>query len=81
MKRFLPWKPLKAARFLSERLVASWRTTSFLARFRKRARFAARAIDQDGVLLLMPRESNLSVWYGPLLVAFTIGGAFLGAVS
>jgi broad specificity phosphatase PhoE len=81
MKRFRSLRPLRAARFLSERLVAALRTTSVLARFRKRVRFMARVIDQDGVLLLMPREPSFGVWYWPLLVASTVGGAVLGALS
>jgi len=67
--------------YAGQRFVASARAGSFLGRFRRRARFAARAIDQDGVLLLMPREPSLAFYWVPLAVVFTAGGAILGALT
>jgi hypothetical protein len=64
-----------------QRFVASARAGSFVGRFRRRARFAARAIDQDGILLLMPREPSLAFYWVPLAIVFTTGGAMLGLLS
>jgi hypothetical protein len=70
--------------FAMQRFVASARAGSFLGRFRKSARFAARGIDQDDVLLLMPREPSLTfywAYWAPLAIAFAAGGAMLGFVT
>ncbi len=73
--------PFRHVSYAIQRLVASARAGSFLGRFRRRARFAARAIDQDGVLLLMPREPSLAFYWVPLALLFTAGGALLGALT
>jgi len=73
--------PFRHILYAAQRLTASARAGSFLGRFRRRARFAARAIDQDGVLLLMPREPSLSFYWVPLAILFTTGGAVLGVLS
>jgi hypothetical protein len=72
---------LKRIRFLFERFVASARAGTYLGFLRRKARFAARGIDQDGVLLLMPREPSLSIIYVPLLLMSAAGGAALAAFS
>ena len=56
--------PLRHVAYALQRLSASARAGSFLGRFRRRARFAARAIDQDGILLLMPKEPSLAFYQG-----------------
>ena len=79
--RFLALKPFKNLVFLVQRCVASARAGSFLGRFRRAARFAAKAIEQDGVLLLMPKEPSLAFIWVPLAIVFTAGGAILGALT
>ncbi len=74
------FRPLRRLSFLFQRLKASARAGTFLA-LRRRVRFAAHAIDQDGVLLLMPSEPSLAFYWAPLAVLFTVGGALLGAFS
>jgi len=74
-------KPLRHVAYALQRLVASARAGSFFGRFRKRARFAARGVDQDGIILLMPKEPSLAFYWVPLAVLFTLGGAALGALS
>jgi hypothetical protein len=71
----------KRLRFAKDRLIASARAGSWLGRFRAKARFAAKAVDQDGTLLLMPKEPSLSFIYLPLAALFFIGGAVAGFVS
>ena len=71
----------RRALYAGQRIVASARAGSFLGRFRRSARFAAKAIDQDGVLLLMPREPSLAFYWVPLAILFTAGGAMLGALT
>jgi hypothetical protein len=71
----------KRLRFLNDRLIASARAGSWFGRFRAKARFAAKAVDQDGTLLLMPKEPSLSFIYLPLAALFVIGGAVAGFVS
>jgi len=44
-------------------------------------RFVARAVDQDDVLLLMPKEPSVTFYYVPLAILFVAGGALLGALS
>lgn len=73
--------PFRHILYAGQRLVASARAGSFLGRFRRRVRFAARAIDQGGVLLLMPREPSLAFYFVPLAILFTAGGAVLGALT
>lgn len=71
----------KRLRFAKDRLIASARAGAWIGRFRAKARFAAKAVDQDGTLLLMPKEPSLSFIYLPLAVLFFIGGAVAGFVS
>jgi hypothetical protein len=66
-------------RFWFERFVASGRAGAWCGRFRRGARFAVTAIDQDGVLLLMPREPSFSFVFVPLLLISCAGGAALAA--
>lgn len=61
-----------------QRLVASARAGCYLG-LRRGARFAARAVDQDGILLLMPREPSFAFFYVPLLVVAAAAGAALAA--
>ena len=76
------FRSFRRLRFAHERLKASARAGSFLgSSLRRRVRFAARAVDQDGVLLLMPREPSLAFYWVPLAILFTAGGALLGALS
>ena len=74
-------KPLRHVLYAAQRLSASARAGSFLWSFRRRVRFVARAIDQDGILLLMPREPSLAFYWVPLAVLLTTGGALIGALS
>jgi hypothetical protein len=67
--------------YVLQRLIASARAGSFLGCFRRGVRFAARAIDQDGVLLLMPREPSLSFYWVPLAILSVVGGALIGALT
>jgi hypothetical protein len=60
-----------------QRLVASARAGTYLWFLRRRVRFAVRGVDQDGVLLLMPREPSFGAYYVPLLVLSAAGGAAL----
>lgn len=75
------FRPFRHLLYGAQRLVASARAGSFLGRFRRGVRFAATAIDQDGVLLLMPREPSLAFIWVPLAIVFTAGGALLGALT
>jgi hypothetical protein len=70
---------LRRIRFAFERFKASARAGSYLAGLRRGARFAARGIDQDGVLLLMPREPSFTFVYVPLLLTSAAAGALLAA--
>jgi hypothetical protein len=70
------WRRIK---FAAERLRASARAGSWFGRWRRSVRFAARGVEQDGVLLLMPREPSLAFYYVPLAILFTAGGAALAA--
>lgn len=72
---------VRRLRFACQRLKASARAGSFLPLLRRKVRFAARAIDQDGVLLLMPQEPSLAFYYAPLAILFVAAGALLGALS
>lgn len=74
-------RPFRQAVFVYQRLKASARAGSFLGRFRRRVRFQALGVDQDGVLLLMPREPSLAFYWVPLAILFTAGGAALGALT
>jgi hypothetical protein len=73
--------PLRRLKFAAERLQASARAGSYLGRFRKRVRFAARGVEQDGVMLLMPKEPSFAFYYVPLAVASVAIGAGLAAFS
>lgn len=81
MLRHTRCSPLRALRFVGERLVASARAGSYLGRLRRRARFAALAIDQDGILLLMPREPSLGFVFGPLAALSVAAGMLLAAFT
>ena len=69
---------LRRIRFAWQRFAASARAGCYSG-LRRGARFAARAVDQDGILLLMPREPSFAFFYGPLLVLAAAGGAALAA--
>lgn len=69
------FRPFKCSRFVWQRAVASARASSW--GLRRKARFAARAIDQDGVLLLMPREPSLAFVLVPALISAAFSGAAL----
>ena len=74
-------RALRHVRFAWERFVASARAGSWAGRLRRRARFVARAVDQDGVLLLMPREPSLAFAYVPLLILSAACGAALAMLG
>ena len=76
-----PFRALRHFLYAGQRFAASARAGSFLGRFRRSARFAAKAIDQDGVLLLMPREPSLAFYFVPLALLFAGGGAALGFLT
>ena len=69
------FRPFRRLAFAWARTVASARAGSW--GFRRKARFAARAIDQDGVLLLMPREPSLAFVLVPALFVAAFSGAAL----
>ena len=71
---------LKRLRFLKDRLIASARAGVWLG-FRAKVRFTAKALDQDGTLLLMPKEPSLAFIYVPLALLFVVGGAVAGFVT
>jgi hypothetical protein len=64
--------------FAWQRLTASARAGCYSG-LRRQASFAARAVDQDGILLLMPREPSFAFYYVPLLVLAAALGAGLAA--
>lgn len=66
-------------RYAIERFRASARAGCWCGRLRRAARFSVQPIDQDGVLLLMPREPSLGVLYVPLLGLAAAAGAALAA--
>ncbi len=68
-------------RFAFQRFVASARAGTYVGFLRRGARFAVRAIDQDGVLLLMPREPSVAIIYVPLLLLSAVAGAALAAFA
>ena len=74
MSKVMNMQPIKALRFVFARLVASARAGSYLGRFRRGARFRADAVDQDGVLLLMPREPSLGFVFVPVAALFSAAG-------
>lgn len=69
---------MRRIRFTLQRFAASARAGCY-SRLRRSARFAARAVDQDGILLLMPREPSFAFFYVPLLVLAAVAGAALAA--
>jgi hypothetical protein len=71
---------LKRLRFLKDRLIASARAGVWLG-FRAKVRFKAKAVDQDGILLLVPKEPSLAFIYVPLALLFVVGGAVAGFVT
>lgn len=75
------FKPLRIVLFFAQRWRAWARTRGVFVRLRRAVRYAATAIDQDGILLLMPREPSLSFVWLPLAVLFAAGGAALGALT
>ena len=60
-----------------DRFRASARAGCWFGGLRRAARVSVRPIDQDGVLLLMPREPSLSFVYVPLLALAAAAGAAL----
>jgi hypothetical protein len=72
---------LKQIRFALQRCAASARAGTYFGFLRRGARFAARGVDQDGVMLLMPREPSLTIFYVPLLLFSAACGAALAAFS
>lgn len=71
----------RALRFWFQRFVASGRAGAWCGPFRRGARFAVVPIDQDGVLLLMPREPSFSFVFVPLLLVSCAGGAALAVLG
>lgn len=69
---------MRRIRFAWQRFAASARAGCYSG-LRRSARFAARALDQDGILLLMPREPSFAFLYVPLLVLAAVAGAALAA--
>lgn len=70
---------LRHLRIILERFRASARAGCWCGGLRRAARFSVRPIDQDGVLLLMPREPSLGFVYVPLLALAAVAGAALAA--
>lgn len=62
-----------------DRFRASARAGCWCGGLRRAARFSVRPIEQDGVLLLMPREPSVSFLYVPLLGLAALTGAALAA--
>jgi hypothetical protein len=74
--------PFRHLRFIRDRLIAQARAGSWGAPpGRTKIRYAATAIDQDGVLLLMPKEPSLAFYYVPLAIVATVAGALAGVLS
>lgn len=69
---------LRRMRFAVQRFIASARAGTYSG-LRRAARFAARAVDQDGTLLLMPREPSFTFYYVPLLILAAAAGTSLAA--
>jgi hypothetical protein len=69
---------MRRIRFTLQRFAASARAGCYSG-LRRSARFAARAVDQDGILLLMPREPSFAFFYVPLLALAAVAGAALAA--
>jgi hypothetical protein len=69
---------LRRIRFTSQRFAASARAGCYSG-LRRSVRFAAKGVDQDGVLLLMPREPSFAFYYVPLLGLAAALGAGLAA--
>jgi len=65
--------------FAAQRFQASARAGSWFAGWRRSVRFAARGVEQDDVLLLMPKEPSFAFYYVPLALLFMGGGAALAA--
>lgn len=80
MSKVMNMQPIKTLRFAFSRLVASARAGSYLGRLRRRARFRAEAVDQDGVLLLMPTEPSFGFAFVPLAVLFSTAGAVVALI-
>ncbi len=72
---------LHTLRFAKDRLIAQARAGSWGAPGRTKIRYTATAIDQDGVLLLMPRDPSLAFYYVPLAIVSAVTGALLGVLS
>lgn len=69
---------LRRIRFAWQRLTASARAGCYCG-LRRSARFSARAVEQDGIVLLMPREPSFTFIYVPLLILAATAGAALAA--
>ena len=74
-------KLFRRLRHARERLVAQARAGSWTTPFRRTIRLTATAIDQDGILLLMPKEPSLAFYYVPLAALSAVAGAVAGFVS
>ena len=68
---------LRQIRFAVDRFRASARAGAHFVGLRRGVRFAARSIDQDGVLLLMRREPSFALSFVPLVLASAAVGAVL----
>jgi len=66
------------ARVAWQRFTASARAGCYSG-LRRSVRFAATGVEQDGVLLLMPREPSFAFYYVPLLGLAAALGAGLAA--
>jgi len=69
---------LRRIRFAWQRFTASARAGCYSG-LRRSARFAARAVEQDGIVLLMPKEPSFTFIYVPLLILAAAIGAALAA--
>lgn len=66
----------------AQRFVASAKAGTWLVAFRRRVVFRADIIEQDGVGLLMPIDSNLmGLIFPPLCIGAVFIGALLGWLS
>jgi hypothetical protein len=74
-------RALRRIGFAFDRFKASARAGAYFAGVRRAARFAVRPVDQDGVLLLMPREPSFGFFYVPLVVLSAAAGAALAAFA
>ncbi len=69
---------LRRIRFAWQRFTASARAGCYSG-LRRSVRFAARAVEQDEIVLLMPKEPSFTFIYVPLLTLAAVIGAALAA--